>query len=151
MRSFFCLMLLSFLVTTTSNAAMKNGIPEIVDKAFKKQFPEVQDVSWIQTESIEFFSVSFFDDTDANYKTAKFNAQGKWMSTATSLSFDLLMSSITDYIEETYDELEYVSIEFIESLDEASHYKVSIEVEEDEEEFTSYDLIFDEKGKLVKD
>lgn len=151
MRLFFCLMLLSFLVTTTANATIKDGIPEIVDKAFKKQFPEAQDVSWIQTESIEFFSVSFFDDTDANYKTAKFNAQGKWMSTSTSLSFDLLMSSITDYLEESYDEFEYVSIEFIESLDEASQYKVSIEVEEDEEEFTSYDLIFDEEGKLVKD
>lgn len=101
-------------------------IPKKVSREFNSKYTAAQNVSWYFEDGQHKAS---FDYNDYS-KEACFKEDGTWLMTKTILDTDILMSCLTDYVNETYENFEIIEAEFVEKS-ESEKYYVTVEIAEE--------------------
>jgi Putative beta-lactamase-inhibitor-like, PepSY-like len=98
--------------------------PETVVNAFKEKFTDAIPV-WNKTNNGNF--VAHIDSSAASNKQfIEFNAEGKWLSTATIVSFEQLSEAAQKKIKEQYAEMQVDMVKKIEREGISAFYKVKL-------------------------
>lgn len=133
--------LLFVLALISGSFLFAQDVPIIVDQAFKKQFSEVTEAKWQDTDASNF--VVTFYQTDI-YKEATYSPEGNWVSTKTIMYDTQLPENIKKAI--TSKHPNGIMTEINQTEDEKNFF-YDIYVENDED-FWYFKL--DKSGKFLK-
>ncbi|MEC4003399.1 PepSY-like domain-containing protein [Flavobacterium sp. SUN052] len=116
--------------------AQKN-IPAEVKTSFSKQYPLIKKVKWEKENGN--YEAGFTEDKIG--KSVLLDAKGKILETEAEIPVTTLSKSITDYVSKNYPKQKIKSAAKITD----SNKKITFEAE-----VNGQDLLFDEKGNLIK-
>lgn len=144
MKKIFVLMIVfSSGLVFYSNAQIRK-IPAEVTNAFSEKYEQAKNVEW--RDNLSAFVASFELD-DEKYE-AKFNKKGNWLSTEKELAISDMPDAVNDGVEKSkYSEWEVKAVYEIELPDNAKQYRVHVA----KSNIQQKNLLFNEKGKLLKD
>ncbi len=94
------MLLLAFWVTS---ATLHASVPELVKKAFRKDFPDIENVYWEQRAE-EAFVATFRDEE--GLKKVFYTSSGNWIETRIRLSLNDLPGGVRRFIQEHYQDAE---------------------------------------------
>lgn len=98
--------------------------PEIVANAFKEKFADAVPV-WSKTSNGNFLA-HIDSNANSNKQSVEFNAEGKWLSTATVVAFEQLSEAAQKKIKEQYAEMQVDVVKKIEREGISAFYKVKL-------------------------
>jgi hypothetical protein len=137
---FFTTMLLGLMA-----CGAHSQVPKKVANEFNSKYNTAQNVSWYFEDGQ--YKASF--DYNDYSKEACFKEDGTWLMTTTVLETDILMSCLTDYVSESYENTEIVEAEFIEKP-ESEKYYVTVEIAEESEEENEEDESFEIRTSSIR-
>lgn len=124
--------------------AQVRKIPAAVTNAFSEKYSEAKNVEW--RDRLSFFSVAFEMD-DEQYE-ARFNKKGEWLSTEREMEANDLPDVVNDGFEKSkYADWEQRGVYRIELPGDKLQYRIRVA----KSDIQQKNLLFSEKGKLLKD
>lgn len=97
------------------------AVPEIVERAFEKQYPNAVDVEW-EVDSNGYWEGSF-EEKGEKFR-ADFQEDGLWVETETSIEFSDLPDAVQKAVREDYGDDEIVEVERTDSALRGTFYDV---------------------------
>ena len=135
--------LLTLSLGTASVQAQMRKIPSKVTDAFTAKYPDATGVEW--RDKVSEFSV-VFTSNGVKYD-ARYNGKGKWLNTESEVPIDNLPAPVKEGIEKSkYSDWEAEKAHRVDRPD-----KVQYRVQVGKSGVQKKNLIFDDKGKLLKD
>lgn len=143
MKKYIVVVLLLLGFTTTGIAQFRK-IPADVTDAFRKKFPNAENVSW--KDKLSAFQASFVMDEEEY--TASFSSSGDWQETDRKSSFDDLPDDVVDGFQKSkYAEWETGDVYVIEKKDEDLTYRIFVKKNSLQKKY----LFFNSDGELLRD
>jgi hypothetical protein len=122
-----------------------NSIPASVTNSFNSMFPGANKIQWSGDKSSEFHVYYILDSTQCE---AKFNPDGKWVSTEMKLKKDSLPLEVKKGLRSSlYAKWEIQSAFVIYFPGQVTHYRIVVINEDSPKKMIS----FDQMGQLIKD
>jgi Putative beta-lactamase-inhibitor-like, PepSY-like len=124
------MMLMCAGVTVAQKTAIKKPAiekitpPEMVLNAFKEKFADAKPM-WSKSNNGNFMA-HIDSSANSNKQYVEFNAEGKWLSTATVVSFEQLSEAAQKKIKEQYAEMQVDVVKKIEREGISAFYKVKL-------------------------
>jgi hypothetical protein len=140
----FCILLIAsiFIINPAARAQLVE-VPAVVKTAFDKKFPGAKEVDWLH--NIGKPEVKFkYDDKDY---WARFNKKGIWEASSVKITIEELPSEVLDgFHKSKYADWPVKELNKIQKPGGVS-YKINVS----KAALNSKNLLFDEKGRLLKD
>jgi hypothetical protein len=143
MKKYIVVVLLLLGFTATGIAQFRK-IPADVTDAFRKKFPNAENVSW--KDKLSAFQASFVMDEEEYM--ASFSSSGDWLETDRKSSFDDLPDNVVDGFQKSkYAEWETGDVYVIEKKDEDLTYRIFVKKNSLQKKY----LFFNSDGELQRD
>lgn len=144
MKKILALMIVLSTGFAFATHAQVRKIPAAVTNAFSEKYNEAKNVEW--KDKLSSFSVIF--EIDEEQFEAKFNKKGEWQSTEKEIAMDDLSDKVKDGFEKSkYADWEVRGIYQIELPDNKMQFRIRVA----KSDIQQKNLLFSEKGKLLKD
>jgi hypothetical protein len=114
------------------------NVPSPVSEAFQKKFPNTAVKKW-DKEDLN-YEANF--TKDGKTMSATFDANGKWLETETDIKVSELPASVTEYINTKYNNAIIKEAAIINNPQRKKMYEAEVK---------GKDILFDEKGRFVKE
>ncbi|MEI6816643.1 MAG: PepSY-like domain-containing protein [Bacteroidota bacterium] len=140
MKKVILILVMAVTIVLSANAQKMNAkdVPTAVTTSFAKNFPTVKDPKWVKEDGN--YEANF--DFNKAETSAEFDASGTLLETETEISVSALPQPALDYAKKTYPD---------NKIKEASRIKDAKGIISYEAEMKGMDLVFDEKGKMLKE
>lgn len=141
-----CLLLGGFLLMHTAVHAQLRTLPSAVTDSFKAKYPTAKQVSW--SDKLGYWQVSFYLDADA--LTAKFKTTGEWQSSLKKIAETSLPAEVQDgYSKSLYADGDWKvsTVQVLYLPGNVVDYAVQVE----KSQFQKKNLLFNSKGRLIKE
>lgn len=141
-----CLLLGGFLLMHTAVYAQLRTLPSAVTDSFKAKYPNARQVSW--SDKLGYWQVSFYLDADA--LTAKFKTTGEWQSSLKKIAETSLPADVQDgYSKSLYADGDWKvsTVQVLYLPGNVVDYAVQVE----KSQFQKKNLLFNSKGRLIKE
>lgn len=144
MKKIFLFTLILFAgLTYTVNAQIRK-LPAEVTNSFSEKYPDAKNVEW--KDKLSNFSAGF-EWKDEKYE-AHFNKKGEWLSTDKEMDINDLPAKVKDGFDKSkYSDWETNNVYRIDMPDDKVNYRVHVAKSSIQKKI----LLFNEKGKLLKD
>ena len=142
-KIFLLALVLSAGLTYTVNAQIRK-LPAEVTNSFSEKYPDAKNVEW--KDKLSNFSAGF-EWKDGKYE-AHFNKKGEWLSTDKEIDINDLPAKVKDGFDKSkYSDWETKNVYRIDMPDDKINYRVHVSKSTIQKKI----LLFNEKGKLLKD
>jgi hypothetical protein len=142
-KVFLLALILSAGLSYTVNAQIRK-LPAEVTNSFSEKYPDAKDVEW--KDKLSNFSAGF-EWKDEKYE-AHFNKKGEWLSTDKEIDINDLPAKVKDGFDKSkYSDWETNNVYRIDMPDDKINYRVHVSKSTIQKKI----LLFNEKGKLLKD
>ncbi|MBN8859138.1 MAG: PepSY-like domain-containing protein [Sphingobacteriales bacterium] len=142
-KIFLLALVLSAGLTYTVNAQIRK-LPAEVTNSFSEKYPDAKNVEW--KDKLSNFSAGF-EWKDEKYE-AHFNKKGEWLSTDKEIDINDLPAKVKDGFDKSkYSDWETKNVYRIDMPDDKINYRVHVSKSTIQKKI----LLFNEKGKLLKD
>ena len=142
-KIFLLALVLSAGLTYTVNAQIRK-LPAEVTNSFSEKYPDAKNVEW--KDKLSNFSAGF-EWKDEKYE-AHFNKKGEWLSTDKEIDINDLPAKVKDGFDKSkYSDWETKNVYRIDMPDDRINYRVHVSKSTIQKKI----LLFNEKGKLLKD
>ncbi|QHI36153.1 hypothetical protein IMCC3317_15120 [Kordia antarctica] len=136
LKPIFTIVLFSLVVISCTPEA-----PSVVQESFTKQFENAQDICWFK-DNDNLWEVSFYQEK-FYYKTAAYNAQGKWLFISVEVTKDDVPNEFLVTLKKQFPDSFLIKI-FKKHTNTENEYQFEIE-----DDGILYVLGFDVKNKLL--
>lgn len=124
--------------------AQLRKVPAAVTEAFKKKYPNAQDVEW--KDKVTVFVAEFKEG--ASEFEARFTNKGEWKSTENELA----VTEVPAVVKDGYDKSKYTDYEIVNAYKIAvPGNKVEYRLHVKKSDLQQKNLLFNSEGKLLKD
>lgn len=144
--SLFSFVLCGFLLMHTVAYAQLRTLPSAVTDSFKAKYPNAKQVSW--SDKLGYWQVSFYIDADA--LTAKFKNTGEWQSSLKKIAQSTLPADVQDGFSKSLyadDDWKVSTVQVVYLPGNIVEYAVQVE----KSQFQKKNLLFNNKGRLIKE
>jgi len=142
-KIFLLTLILSAGLIYTVNAQIRK-LPAEVTNSFSEKYPDAKNVEW--KDKLSNFSAGF-EWKDEKYE-AHFNKKGEWLSTDKEMDINDLPAKVKDGFDKSkYSDWETNNVYRIDMPDDKVNYRVHVAKSSIQKKI----LLFNEKGKLLKD
>jgi hypothetical protein len=141
------LSLIAFFICflTISLNSQESDVPEVVEKSFKRKFPNAQNVSWDKVEGN--YKADCYFRNRATY--AEFTPEGEWVLTVTSRDPKTLSRPIQDYLAANFAKDKILFAEEAVSADKKDYFYVQLQrKDKNQKEPYNIELFFDKTGRI---
>jgi hypothetical protein len=138
MKKLFTLGLLLVSASVFAQKLDASKVPATVKSTFTKNFPKITDAKWEKEHGS--YEANFTDN--GKKMSATFDEKGTWMETETKIGIAELPKGIIEYVAGNYNKEKIKGAARLNMADGATNYEAEIK---------GKDLIFDDKGKFIKE
>ncbi|GAA4323428.1 hypothetical protein GCM10023115_52150 [Pontixanthobacter gangjinensis] len=119
----------------------KSEVPEAVQLAFQKKYPEENDPDWRQDD--HGYWESHFKKDGEKYR-ADFNADGSWVETENDIKKKNLPDAVKKVIKEEYSEYEITEVEHVMNAEKGEFFDVEFK-----QKGKNKDVMFRKDGSII--